>query len=225
MPESKNILTSTQVLVGVVTALITALVALVGAFVQIGLLHPHTTSQATPYPATPTRSSGVRSARRPPSPPSAGGATSSTPPVVAVAPTSSAGVPVTAPAGSPAGPAPPATPTPNGSSVATGPATANAHTVDLLAPDALAVPLGSLDQSLQRQTPGGSVQANFGSSLPLVQQATSSAQPADVLAVADARLLPAGAASWYVGFASDAIVVAYTDASKDAASITPDNCY
>src|SRR5579875_1024887 len=218
MPENKNLLTSTQVLVGVVTALITAIVALVGALVQIGLLHPRAAGPATPQAAAPTRLPGDRPSRRPAPSNATGGAAPGTPAPVAVAPAPSVSAPSPAPAGSPTAPA--ASPTPSGSVAATGTATAGARTVTLLAPDALAAPLGSLDQSLQHQTPSWSIQAHFGSS-----PAPGGGQAADVLAVADPRTLPTGAGGWYVGFASDAIVVAYTDASKDTASITPENWY
>lgn len=98
----------------------------------------------------------------------------------------------------------------------------------------LATPFGKIIDAFKQQNPGVTVQSRFAGSVELVRGITQLNQPVDVLGVADSSLIPAqmfGAngtkrfANWYVGFASNQITFAYTDQSKGAAQLTPDNWY
>lgn len=78
------------------------------------------------------------------------------------------------------------------------------------------------------------MQPQFGGSVKMARQITELHQPADVIAVADYHVIPkylfaaAGRpafATWYAGFAHNAVTFVYTDKSKHAAAITPANWY
>lgn len=98
----------------------------------------------------------------------------------------------------------------------------------------LAVPFRQLDTLFEQQHPGVIVQPEFGGSVMLARRITDLHQRADVLGVADYHVIPKylfaadgrGAyADWYVGFAGNAITFAYTDKSKYAKEVTPQNWY
>jgi len=98
----------------------------------------------------------------------------------------------------------------------------------------LATPFGEIIDAFKQQNPGVTVQSRFAGSVELVRGVTQLNQPVDVLGVADSSLIPAqmfGAngtkrfANWSAGFAANQITFAYTDQSKGAAQLTPDNWY
>jgi len=84
-----------------------------------------------------------------------------------------------------------------------------------------------LVSQLTRANPGLVPKQSSGGSVDAARQAMDSATVPDVLALADAaiipRLLMPRHASWYAGFASNAMVLAYTDRSAHAKEITAEN--
>ncbi|TAM74197.1 hypothetical protein EPN44_11830 [bacterium] len=117
------------------------------------------------------------------------------------------------------------------------PGAAQAATGDHLtvfAAGTLAAPLRALDERFERLYPQTIVQPQFGGSVKMVKQISDLHEIADVVAVADYRVIPkylfgsAGRqayADWYVGFASNAVTLIYTQRSKYADRITPENWY
>jgi molybdate/tungstate transport system substrate-binding protein len=98
----------------------------------------------------------------------------------------------------------------------------------------LAVPFRQLDALFEHQHPGVTVEPEFGGSVMLARRITDLHQHADVLGVADYHVIPKylfaaegrpAFADWYVGFAGNAITFAYTDKSKYATDVTPENWY
>lgn len=92
----------------------------------------------------------------------------------------------------------------------------------------LAKPFGQVIDAFKAQNPGVTVESRFAGSVEVVRGITELHNPVDVLGVADYSLIPSKMygskfASWYVGFASNRITFAYTDRSKGAANLTPDN--
>ena len=111
---------------------------------------------------------------------------------------------------------------------------AGPSTLTIFAAGTLAVPFRQLDAEFERQHPGTSVEALFGGSVMMAKRITNLHQPADLIAVADYNVIPkylfgdraaTAYASWYAGFARNAITFIYTDKSKYAAEITPQNWY
>ena len=98
----------------------------------------------------------------------------------------------------------------------------------------LAAPFKKIDEAFMRLHPQIVVQAQFGGSVKMVKQVTELHQLADVVAVADYNVIPKylfGAngtpvySDWYAGFATNAITFVYTDRSKFASELTPQNWY
>ena len=98
----------------------------------------------------------------------------------------------------------------------------------------LAAPFKEIDQAFMELHPEVAIQAQFGGSVKMVKQVTELHQRADVVAVADYNVIPkylfgAGGAraytDWYAGFATNAITFVYTDRSRFADQITPQNWY
>ena len=98
----------------------------------------------------------------------------------------------------------------------------------------LAVPFRQLDALFERQHPDVTVQPEFGGSVMMARRITDLHHRADILGVADYHVIPkclfadAGRpayADWYAGFAGNAITFAYTDKSKYASEVTPQNWY
>jgi molybdate/tungstate transport system substrate-binding protein len=76
------------------------------------------------------------------------------------------------------------------------------------------------------------VHSQFGASGDMVKDVTQVGQPDDVLGVADYSLIPKlmsdpakPHATWYLGFVSNQITLAYTSHSKGASQLTPANWY
>ena len=98
----------------------------------------------------------------------------------------------------------------------------------------MAEPFRALDAIFQREYSSVVVQPQFGGSVKMARQITALHQPCDLIAVADYNVIPKylfaqagrpGYATWYAGFARNAITFVYTDKSKFAAEITPQNWY
>jgi molybdate/tungstate transport system substrate-binding protein len=103
-------------------------------------------------------------------------------------------------------------------------------TLTIFAAGTLAAPFKKIDDAFMRQHPNVKIQAQFGGSVKMVKQVTELHQVADVVAVADYSVIPkylyaAKDADWYAGFATNAITFVYTDKSKFAREITPQNWY
>lgn len=104
----------------------------------------------------------------------------------------------------------------------------------ILAAGTLARPFQQIDKIFARQHPEVVLQPQFGGSVKMARQITELHQPADLIAVADYHVIPKylfaakdepGYASWYAGFARNAITFVYTSKSKYAAEITPANWF
>ncbi|HKT17481.1 MAG TPA: extracellular solute-binding protein [Stellaceae bacterium] len=106
--------------------------------------------------------------------------------------------------------------------------------LSILAAGTLAVPFKQLDELFQQKYPSVTVEPQFGGSVKMARQITELHQPADLIAVADFSVIPKylfgangqdGYASWYAGFARNAITFVYTDKSKFAGEINAQNWY
>ena len=113
-------------------------------------------------------------------------------------------------------------------------AKAGGGTLILFGAGTLANPFGQEIAAFKAKHPGITVHSQFSASGDRVKAITQLGQPADVLGVADYSLIPkdmfgAGGAkryaTWYVGFVSNQITLAYTSHSKGAAQLTPANWY
>lgn len=95
----------------------------------------------------------------------------------------------------------------------------------------LAGPFKEIDALFEKQNPGVTVQAQFGGSVMMAKKITDLHQDADILAVADYNVIPKymfgnpAHATWYAGFARNAITFVYTDKSKYAGEINAQNWY
>ena len=106
-------------------------------------------------------------------------------------------------------------------------------TLTVFAAGTLAVPFRALDAAFQQAHPGVTVEAEFAGSVKLAREIMDLHRKPDVFAVADysviAKYLMAEGkpqdASWYAGFARNAITFVYTGKSKFAADVTPENWY
>lgn len=101
----------------------------------------------------------------------------------------------------------------------------------IFAAGTLVNPFKEIDAAFMKKYPNVTVQAQFGGSVKMVKQITELGQKADVVGVADYTVIPKyleGSkkyTDWYVGFVANAITFVYTDKSKGAAGITPQNWY
>jgi molybdate/tungstate transport system substrate-binding protein len=104
-------------------------------------------------------------------------------------------------------------------------------TLTIFAAGTLAVPFRQVSALFEKQYPNVTVQAQFGGSVMMAKKITDLHQDADLLAVADYNVIPKYMfgtpphASWYAGFARNAITFVYTDKSKFANEINPQNWY
>jgi len=103
-------------------------------------------------------------------------------------------------------------------------------TLEVLGAGTLAVPFRDIAAAFERRHPNVAVRNRFGGSVMMARRITDLHQPADVLAVADYGVIPkylfrTKAADWYAGFARNAITFVYTDRSRFAAEVTPQNWY
>lgn len=114
------------------------------------------------------------------------------------------------------------------------PRAAEPTTLRIFAAGTLAVPFKQIDEIFRQKYPNVEVQPQFGGSVKMAKQIIELHQPADVIAVADYSVIPKylfGAnakpvyATWFAGFASNAITFVYTDKSKFADEIGTANWY
>jgi len=107
-------------------------------------------------------------------------------------------------------------------------------TLTLFGAGTLAAPFKQIAQDFMKLYPNVTVQPQFGGSVKMVKQVSELGQVADVVAVADYRVIPqylfggqgkTSYADWYAGFATNAITFVYTPKSKFASEITPSNWY
>lgn len=96
----------------------------------------------------------------------------------------------------------------------------------------LETPFNAEIQAFTKANPGVTVHSQFGASGDMVKDVTQVGQPDDVLGVADYSLIPKlmsdpgkPHASWYLGFVSNQITLAYTSHSKGASQLTAANWY
>jgi molybdate/tungstate transport system substrate-binding protein len=96
----------------------------------------------------------------------------------------------------------------------------------------LSTPFGAEIAAFTKANPGVTVHSQFGASGDMVKDVTQVGQPDDVLGVADYSLIPSlmsdpskPHATWYLGFVSNQITLAYTSHSKGAGQLTPANWY
>lgn len=103
-----------------------------------------------------------------------------------------------------------------------------ADTVVVFTAASLAVPVRAALDSFARRT-GAVVQQENGASLELARRITELGRVPDVIALADQEVFPQvlvpRAASWYVRFARNRMVVAFTDRSAGATRLTASNWY
>lgn len=108
------------------------------------------------------------------------------------------------------------------------------QTLTVFAAGTLAVPFRAAGAAFEKQNPGVAVEAEFGGSVKMARQITDLHRTADILAVADYSVIPKylfggngkeAYASWYAGFARNAVTFVYTGKSKFAAEVTPKNWY
>ena len=107
-------------------------------------------------------------------------------------------------------------------------------TLNVFAAGTLAAPFNRIAEEFMKLHPEVRVQAQYGGSVKMVKQVTELGQVADVVAVADYRVIPKYMfvgkgempwAFWYAGFATNAITFVYTPQSKFALEINKDNWY
>jgi molybdate/tungstate transport system substrate-binding protein len=98
----------------------------------------------------------------------------------------------------------------------------------------LAGPFREIDRLFESANPGVRVEAQFGGSVMMAKRIVDLHQRADILAVADYRVIPkylfggagkAAQADWLVGFAGNAVTFVYTPKSKGASEISARNWY
>lgn len=113
-------------------------------------------------------------------------------------------------------------------------AAASPGPLTVFAAGTLAVPFRTLAQQFERENAGSDVRAEFGGSIKMARQITDLHRPADILAVADYNVIPKylfaggnkkGDATWYAGFARNAVTFVYTGQSKYADEVNPGNWY
>ena len=108
---------------------------------------------------------------------------------------------------------------------------ADPTTLTVYAAGTLAVPFRQVSALFTQKYPNVTVQAQFGGSVMMAKRITDLHQDSDLLAVADYNVIPkymfAGPAhaTWYAGFARNAITFVYTEKSKYANEINSDNWY
>jgi molybdate/tungstate transport system substrate-binding protein len=101
----------------------------------------------------------------------------------------------------------------------------------IFAAGTLAVPFRQLNAAFAKKYSGDTVQTQYGGSVMMAKKITDLHQDADLLAVADYNVIPKYIlakpphATWYAGFARNAITFVYTDKSKYANEINPQNWY
>jgi molybdate/tungstate transport system substrate-binding protein len=98
----------------------------------------------------------------------------------------------------------------------------------------LLIPFGEAEKEFEQLYPGVDVQLEGHGSIQVIRQVTDLHRPVDVIAVADESLIPdlmyrriegsdMNYTDWYIPFAGNEMVIAYTGKSRYADEITPEN--
>ncbi len=107
----------------------------------------------------------------------------------------------------------------------------------VFAAGSLIIPFGDLEKAFESQYPQIDVQAQYHGSIQVMRHVTDLHEPIDVVATADASLVPMlmyttndpdtgqPYADWYIRFASNRLALAYHSESLYASEITSDNWY
>lgn len=104
----------------------------------------------------------------------------------------------------------------------------------IFAAGTLARPFREIDALFRHRYPNIALQPQFGGSVKMARAITALHEPADILAVADYSVIPKylfksashpAYATWYAGFARNAVTFVYTRKSKYAKRITLKNWY
>jgi molybdate/tungstate transport system substrate-binding protein len=119
------------------------------------------------------------------------------------------------------------------SAPASSPSSATAKgTLTVFGAGTLDTPFTAEIQAFTKVNPGVTVHSQFGASGDMIKDVTQVGQPDDVLGSADYSLIPSlmsdpgkPHATWYIGFVSNEITLAYTSRSKGAGQLTPANWY
>jgi molybdate/tungstate transport system substrate-binding protein len=104
-------------------------------------------------------------------------------------------------------------------------------TLTIFAAGTLAVPFRQISGLFEKEHPNVTVQAQFGGSVKMARKIINLHQQADIYAAADYSVVPKymfaapAHASWYAGFARNAITFMYTAKSKFANEINSENWY
>ncbi|MBE3555547.1 MAG: tungstate ABC transporter substrate-binding protein WtpA [Firmicutes bacterium] len=102
-------------------------------------------------------------------------------------------------------------------------------TLRIFAAGSLGTPFKQIDAAFSKEHPHVNIQLQTAGSVLTVKKVTEQHQPADVVAVADYSVIPQlmmpTYTDWYIEFANNQISIAYTDKSKGADQITPQNWY
>jgi molybdate/tungstate transport system substrate-binding protein len=111
------------------------------------------------------------------------------------------------------------------------------RTIKVLCAASLLFPLGKVEEAFERAYPDVNVEIEGHGSIQVIRQVTELGKEADLLMVADYSLIPlmmynsAGSGSnqsfadWYIRFASNRIVLAYTSLSKYASEVNVTNWF
>ncbi|MGH8127175.1 MAG: extracellular solute-binding protein [Gammaproteobacteria bacterium] len=107
---------------------------------------------------------------------------------------------------------------------------ASAATLTVYAAGTLAIPFQRVDKAFEKLHPGVVIEPQFGGSVMMARRIADLHQHADVYAAADYTVIPkilgkAGYASWFIGFTSNAVTLAYTPRSRGAKRINSRNWY
>lgn len=101
----------------------------------------------------------------------------------------------------------------------------------------LIIPFADMEQAFEKQYPQIDVQAQYHGSIQVMRHVTDLHEPIDVVATADASLIPMlmyasrdpltgnPYADWFIRFASNRLSIAYQPDSRYASDITPENWF
>jgi molybdate/tungstate transport system substrate-binding protein len=114
---------------------------------------------------------------------------------------------------------------------------AQKKTVVVFAAGSLIIPFGQMETAYEAEHPDIDLQMEYHGSIQVIRHATELHEPIDVVATADASLIPMlmyatnvpdtdqPYASWYIRFATNKLALAYSPSSKYAGEINADNWY
>ncbi len=107
----------------------------------------------------------------------------------------------------------------------------------IFAAGSLIIPFGDLEKAFENKYPGIDIQAQYHGSIQVMRHSTDLHEPIDVVATADASLIPMlmyatnnpdtglPYANWFISFASNRLAIAYQPNSLYANEINADNWY